>query len=164
MQSIKTETAHLKIVVCDDVTARRKLLGFDPYTNTSNLEVMVIDDYNVFYDCGSQEIYHSGQAPFIQSRYIMDLITASQRDIVLGVSYETNIPPHILQAVNVIEFVPFKDGAIVSSADKAKKLRSVYKRFHLCVSFGSYEAFDTTLHNLSGNLILNIEGMRVNVK
>lgn len=161
MQSLKTESAHLRIAVGDDMMTRRKMLGLDQPCYASDLEVLVVNDYCISYDCGAQEIYSSGQAPFIQSKYLMDLITAAQRDIILGVSYETNIPPHIMQAAKTIEIIPFAGGAVVSEADKAKKMRSVYKRFHLCVSVGSYETFAKFLSEYSSPLALDPNGMRV---
>jgi len=99
---------------------------------------MCIDDSALSYDCGVPE---NCQAPFIQSRYLADLVDVLPKTITLGVSYDTNIPPKILQAANSISIVPF----ITYSEDAKKKAHSVFRRLHLCMFYKSFDDFERVL-------------------
>ena len=130
---------RVKLVVCDDMMLRRESLGLNTNDCRAAPEVLVIDDCSIVYDCGGRE---NCQALFIQSKYLAKMVETDGRLVDLGVFFDTNIPPSILRATTKIEFRPLSP----TIANERKKLRSVYRRFHLCMIFGSFEEFEAAIH------------------
>lgn len=145
---------RVEIFVSDSFEDRRKRLGFDGRENQTGQEVLCVNDYQVVYDCGGA----SDQAAFVQSRYLMDLISACKRPIKLGVSYETNVPPQVLQAAGRLVFRPFSGES--AKDDKKKKLRSVFRRFKLGTIYESFEDFEEELSVPDTEVTVQLDSFR----
>lgn len=146
--------SRVEIFISDSFEDRRKRLGFDGRENQTGQEVLCINDYQVVYDCGDA----SDQATFVQSRYLTDLVSACKRPIKLGVSYETNVPPQILQATGRLVFRPFSGECGVE--DRRRKLRSVYRRFKLCMIYKSFEDFERELSSPDTEVAVQLDSFR----
>jgi len=120
--------------ICDDIERRRSMMDMEDHK--TDLEVLQIRDDGIYYDAGKCE----PQAPFIQSRYLLDLLeynikhVGAERYVHLCVGYETNIPPTVYSYISKMILHPLKDNDV-------KKLRSVYRRFHLAYIHPDFDAF-----------------------